>query len=263
MNGRRRLVFAAAVLGLAVLACNKPPDPAAIHREKGDELFEKGQWKAAAAEYALSLEADPKQDKIWERKAFAHLKDNDRAEAVASLLKTGEHMTEAKDKAELYRKIAGIYVEYGPVEMAEKYFLEALKVDPKDEASLAWLGEIFSQLGGARKTEAVAVPAQLQKAIGYYDQAIAINPNAQIPYVNKRIALIKLANYEKKEKEVAEKEAQSPSLRKDHAKVAELKAKAEQHQARFDDYKRQSDELGAKISEMIKASKAKSAAASK
>ena len=67
INWEKAVLFAG--LGAVVsLACQKP-DPVAIHRDKGDDLFAKDQYAAAAEEYALSLQADPKQDKLWEKKA--------------------------------------------------------------------------------------------------------------------------------------------------------------------------------------------------
>jgi len=243
------MLVASALCAAGVIACKKP-DPAAIHREKGDELFEKDQWAAAADEYALSLQADPKQDKLWEKKAVAHMKAGKPDLAAASLLKQVDNAATPKDRAEIYRKVGGIYLEQKKPDEAEKYFLEALKADPKDQDSLAWLGEISSTRGGARAGSLVAVPAHLDKAIAYYDQAIAVNPNNLMAYVNKRIALFKYMSYEQRLKDAAEQDVKA--ARVDRAKIERAKAQAQQHEGRAADMKRQIDELGTKITELQK-----------
>jgi tetratricopeptide (TPR) repeat protein len=244
------MLVATALCAAGLVACNKP-DPAVTHREKGDELFDKEQWTAATDEYALSLQANPKQDKLWEKKAVAHMRAGKPDLAAASLLKLLDTAATAKDRAEIYRKVGGIYLETKKPDEAEKYFLEALKADPKDQDSLAWLGEISSTRGGARAGQVVAVPAHLDKAIAYYDQAIAVNPNALMAYVNKRIALFKYVGYEQRLRDAAEQDIKS--ARGNRAKIEQAKAQVEQHDARIADMKRQIDELGAKITELQKA----------
>jgi tetratricopeptide (TPR) repeat protein len=237
---------------LALVGCQKP-DPIAIHRDKGDDLFAKEQYASAAEEYALSLQGDPKQDKLWEKKAVAHMKAGKPDEAAASLLKLLDNATTGKDRSEINRKVASIYLENKKPDEAEKYFLEAMKADPKDTDSLAWLGEIASTRGGARASQLVAEPKHLERAVAYYDQAIAINPTAPIPYVNKRIALFKYMGHEQRLKLMAENESKAT---RDKATIEQAKAQIAQHQAREEDLKRQIDELGAKISELTKAAAA-------
>jgi tetratricopeptide (TPR) repeat protein len=247
---RTRTIALVVVLGL--LACDKP-DPAEVHQNKGDELFVKNQFKAAAEEYRLSLEANPHQkkaDKLLEKEAYAYMKAGDTDQAASILLKTMDSKSDPKEKVELLHTIANIYVEKGPPEKVEQYYLEALKIDPKDLDALAWLGEVASQQGGARSGKAGAVPKYLEKAIGYYDQAIAINPNALLPYVNKRIALIKYVEYERLEKEAAERDAQA--AKRNSPAAAEAKERAAKAQAKMEELKVQIEPLSAKISEMTK-----------
>jgi len=246
--------FTPLVAGLVgVLACSKPEDPAQIHLDKGDERFTKNQFKEAAEEYRLSFEANPKQknaEKVLEKEAYAYMKGGDTNQAAAALMKTMDFKTTLKDKVELLHTIANIYVEKGPPEKVEEYYLAALKLDPNDTDALAWLGEVASQLGGARSAKVGAVPKYLEKAIGYYDQAIAINPNALLPYVNKRIALLKWADYERIEKEIAERDLQAAKRNSPAAKDA--KERAEKAQAHMNELKAQIEPLSAKISEMTK-----------
>jgi len=246
--------FTPLVAGLVgVLACSKPQDPAQIHLDKGDEAFTKNQFKAAAEEYRLSYEANPKQknaDKVLEKQAYAHMKAGDTDQAAATLMKLMDFRPTLKEKVELLHTIANMYVERGPPEKVEEYYLAALKLDPKDTDALAWLGEVASQQGGARSAKVGAVPKYLEKAIGYYDQAIAINPDALLPYVNKRIALLKWADYERIEKESAERDLQY--AKKKSQAAADAKERAAQAQAKMDELKAQIEPLSAKISEMTK-----------
>jgi tetratricopeptide (TPR) repeat protein len=247
---RTRTIALVVVLGL--LACDRP-DPAEVHQTKGDELFVKNQFKAAAEEYRLSLEANPHQkkaDKLLEKEAYAYMKAGDTDQAASILLKTMDSKSDPKEKVELLHTIANIYVEKGPPEKVEQYYLEALKIDPKDLDALAWLGEVASQQGGARSGKAGAVPKYLEKAIGYYDQAIAINPNALLPYVNKRIALIKYVEYERLEKEAAERDAHS--AKKNSPAAAQAKERAAKAEAKMEELKAQIEPISAKISEMTK-----------
>jgi tetratricopeptide (TPR) repeat protein len=199
------------------------------------------------------LEANPHQkkaDKLLEKEAYAYMKSGDTDQAAAVLLKTMESKTDPKERVELLHTIANIYVEKGPPEKVEQYYLEALKVDPKDLDALAWLGEVASQQGGARSAKAGAVPKYLEKAIGYYDQAIALNPSALLPYVNKRIALLKYVEYERLEKEAAERDAQSAKKRS--PTLAEAKERAAKAQVKMDELRAQIEPISAKISEMTK-----------
>ncbi len=247
------VVVATALGSMGLLACQKE-NPATAHIDKGDELYSKQQWKAAADEYSLALQTDPKQDQIWERKAMALLKGGDLDGGIVSLVQLAEYQTDPKKKAERYRSVAGLYLEHSMPDGAERYFQEALKADPKDLDALAWLGEIASQRGGARSNTSPGDPVYLEKAVSIFDQLIAINPAAPIPYVNKRIALMKLMAYERKQKEFADMDAQEN--RKQPEKLAEAKARGEQHQARADALKTQVDEVSQKFTEVQKAAKA-------
>lgn len=252
MSRRNSAMILAGLAALGLLACKKP-DPATEHRDKGDELLAKDELEAAAAEYSLSLAADPKQEKLWEKKAAVLLSAGKLDQAAESLLKLLDFATTPKEKSETYRKVANIYLQAKKPDEAEKYFLEALKVDPTDTDSLSWLGEIASTRGGARAAQMRAQPVFLEKAVAYYDQAIAIDPTAPIPYVNKRIALFKYYGHEMRLKQEAEQDLQAAG--RNRAKAQEAKAQIAQHEAHAADLKRQIDELGIKITELQKAKK--------
>lgn len=227
------LIGLAALVGLA--GCDQTAKQAEEARKKGNVAYKKEAWAEAAAAYDESLKLDPKQEKLWQKKAFAHAKAKQMDEAVASLEKTLEFKTEPAEKAEVYRNIGNMFVQMGPVERAEPYFLKALEIDPKDESAISWLAEMFSQLGGARAQAAPAEPAHLDKAIAYYDQWIKMNPVATTAFLNKRIALIKYTDYLKAQKDKAE--ADAITNKADPAAVAEAKARAEAAQAKFDELK--------------------------
>lgn len=250
------LMLAALAL-VGATACEKgEPEAVTVPRGKGNELLNANKYAEAAEQYALSLQADPKQEKVWERKAFCHMKAGDMDKAEESLLKLLEFRTEPAQRLEVYRNIASMYLQPGASnsEKAEKYFLEALKLKSDDEASMGWVAEIHAQRGGARNMNAPAVPAELDIALGYYDKLIEMKPNVPDMLFNKRIALIRYMDYEKKAKDAAEQEAKDNA--KDATKVAEAKAKADAAQAKFDELKGKMDAVTAKLVEINKAAKA-------
>lgn len=257
--GRVGLVLGVLALGGATGCKDEKEEQAKSHRVAGTNFLADKKFADAVKEYELSLQADPNQEKVWERKAFAHLQLGDSAKAAESALKLIDFRKEPAQKAEVYRNIAGFYMQTGPMEKAEEYFNEALKIDAKDEAALGWIAEIYSQKGGARSMTAPVVAEHLDKAMQYYDKVLAINPNSANTYLNKRIVMAKYMEYEKNQKTIAESEAEENA--KDPAIVAEAKARAEQHQARADEFQKQFEELTKKFGEATKANKAKAATA--
>lgn len=248
------LVLFAFVLGSA---CAEPPNPAAEHREKGDAFFRKSQWKEAAAEYAQSLAADPKQPKIWEQKAYAHQQLNESDAADEAYLHTVEGKTPA-EMAEVYRGLAATYMDRKDPERAEKYYLKVVEIDPKDDLSLGWLAEIYAQRGGSR-VKTPGIPELLEKSFVYYDKVIALKPDFANTYINKRIAVTKLYDTEKNIMDTANADLRRE--KKDKAKIEALKGKADKAKARMDELKKDYDALSAKWDELQKAAKAKAAAA--
>jgi len=236
-------------------ACDSPyfdrNNPARIHRNKGIEAFKKEKWAEAADEWAQSIAANPNQHELYEKQAFAAAKAGKLDEAAQTLLKTTEFKVEPKDKLDITRKIAAMYLQNNRPDKAEEYFNQILKMKPADEASLTWLGEIHSTLGGARSGAAPADLPQLDQAIGYYDQVLAVNPDAQTPVVNKRIALLKLQNYWQAKKNDADKEEAAVPKRDKKGKAA-AHQKALDLQAKLDELKPRVDEATAKLTELLK-----------
>jgi tetratricopeptide (TPR) repeat protein len=257
MNKVARLSLVIGACALAMIGCKKEPTPAEIHKDKGNTLLDAQKWTEAAEEYRLSLEADPKQEKLWEKKAYAHMQAGDMDSADTSILKLLDFRPEPEKKAEVYRNLASMYLQKS-TDKAEKYFNEAVKIDPKDDVSLAWLAEIYAQRGGARNPKQTAVPAMLDKALEYYDQVIAVKPELPNTYLNKRIVMAKYMDYTRIQKEAAEQDLKLNS--KNAAKVAELNATIAEHQARIDDFKAKFEELTKRFSEVAKAAKAAQAA---
>lgn len=251
--GRVGLVLGVLALGGPVGCKDEKEEAAKAHRIKGSDHMSKKEWKEAAAAYALSLEADPKQEKVWEKKAFAHMQIGEMDEAAKSVMSIMAMKTTTAEKAELYRTLASMYMQTS-TEEAEKYFNEALKLEPKDEASLGWIAEIYAQRGGARSMAAPIVKADLEKALSYYDQVLAINVNSANTYLNKRVVMARLMEYEKQQKEMALSEAAENA--KDKTIVAEANARAEEHQKRITEYEALFAEMTKKFSEAQKASKA-------
>ena len=250
------------LLALSIMAtgCSKPEDPAALHRALGNEYARKAEWSSAATEYGLSLQANPRDPKVWELKANAHLRLGQLREAAESLTKPAEYTSDPAAKAECYRLVAGMYVEQRAFDEAEKAFSEALKFDPRDENSLSWLGEIASARGGARSMSDPPDPVFLMKAVGYYEKVIALNPENLFAYVNKRIALTKYLVLEDQERALAEKLIQLE--RKDPSKVAAAQARLTESTARIEGFNKEIEGLSKKIKELLAAQKLKKQTAS-
>jgi tetratricopeptide (TPR) repeat protein len=276
------------------VGCEKE-DPAKEFRAKGSDHLSKKEFRQALEQYEQALKVNPDQEKVWKEKAFAHIqlsqheegakalqkymeyrkdpaerleltqsiadqlqKAGKLDEAKAELLKLMETKKDAVEKSELQRTIAEMYRKSGDLDNAENAFNEAVKINPKDEASLGWLGAIYAKRGGVEGKDTPAVPEHLDKALQYYDQVIALNPAYPFTYINKRIVMAKYAMHEQKQAQVADAESK---VTKNKAKAAELAAKAQEHQKRAQEFQKQFDELTQKFTEAQKAAKAKAAEA--
>jgi tetratricopeptide (TPR) repeat protein len=242
-----RVGVALALVALAT-ACSPGVDPAAVQRQKGDELMAKSDFAGAAAEYARSLEANPKQEKTWEKLAMCRLRLDDRDGAAAALLKTLDFKADVAQKAEVYRNAAGIYLQAQDGEKAEKYLQEVLRLLPDDENSLTWLGELASQRGGARSNDGEAVPEQLDAALRYYDRLIILKPDSPVPYIHKRIVLTKYVLHYTARKKAAEQALKH----KKKAEQAEALERMAGLQTRIDELRRTLDEVTKKLTELRK-----------
>ena len=252
---REGLLCGLFALSILLAGCAKPEGPAVVHRALGNDFARKGDWAAAATEYGLSLEANPRDRKVWELKANAHLRLGQIRQAAESLAKPAEYTSDPAAKAESYRLVAGMYVEQREFEQAEKAFAEALKFDPRDENSLSWLGEIASVRGGARSMSDPPDGVWLMKAVAYYEKVIALNPENLFAYVNKRIAITKYMVLEEQERSLAAKLIQLE--RKDPSKVAAAQTRLTESTARIEGFNKEIEELSKKIKELLAAQKAK------
>lgn len=254
------LLFSLFIVSLGLTACSKPEDPAVLHRALGNEYARKGDWAAAAGEYGLSLQANPHDRKVWELKANAHLRLGQLPQAAESLAKPAEYTSDPNAKAEAYRLVAGLYVEHKEFNEAEKAFAEALKFDPRDELSLAWLGEFASARGGARSMADPPDPVWLTKAIAYYDRVISLNPSNLFAYVNKRIVITKYIVFEEQEKALADRLMQLE--RRDAFKVAAARTRQTEATTRIEEFEKEIATLSKKITELVAAQKAQKHSAS-
>lgn len=249
-----RFASARALVVFLVAFASCKGNAVATHRDKGYEYADKGDWQQAAAEFGESLRLDPNQETVWEQKAYAHLQIKEYDQAAAAMYREAELKKAPDKKAAVLRNVGGMYMQALDYDKAEKAFSKAVEADPKDDQSLTWIGEIYSQKGGARS----AIPADpnaLQKAVQYYDKVIAIKPDIPSSYINERIVFTKLLEYEQKEKDAALKDA-AAAPKKDAAKVQELQAAAADHQARIDQLKKQIDDVTHKFADAQKLAQA-------
>jgi tetratricopeptide (TPR) repeat protein len=243
---------------LTVFAACKE-DPAETHHRVAVDLYAKGDFAKAAAEYEEVIKLNPSLDeKVQKKAAQAWMKAGEQEKAVAILERLANGKTGA-DKLEGYREIAGLYMSNSNYEKAEQWFMKILEQAPKDADTLNWLAELASIRGGARNTSALVKPDQLDLALKRYDEAIAANPTDPKPWVNKRIVYIRYIDYEQKQKAQALTDAETNKADKDSA--ADFKKEAEKRQAHSEELKAQMDEATKKLGEIMKAAKAAAAAA--
>ncbi len=249
-----RLVVVAVV---ALSACKKDPTPSELAHAKGDELYAKADYAGAAKAFDESLVADPKQPvKDYEKAAFSHMKAGNFDRSAELLLATLAQKTDDAGKIETYKNVAGMYMQSaGRPDKAEAYFQKAFELDPKDDQTLAWLGQISKDLGGASATTTEADPKHLDKALERYDALIALTPAVPAPYVNKRIVLIKYIEHLGRLKAEAEKSAEENKADKDVA--GDFLETAKKHQARAEELKLVLDDVSKKLGEVMKAAKKK------
>lgn len=249
MRATTKIALLLGALALSGTACTKP-DPTVAHNEAGQEAINNGEWDKAVAEFDQSLAINPKQEKAWEKKAYAHMQANQLDKMEEALSKEADLRTEPAKKAECYRNIAGVYMGKTQSDKAEPWFNKAVDADPNDDQSLQWLGEIYSQRGGARDMKAAVVPEKLEKALGYYDRLIKVTPANSPAYLNKRIAVNRLRDYEVQQQQLAE--AALTAAGKDADKVAAAQADVDKHKARAEELKKSFDELSKKLTELAK-----------
>ncbi|MET0594538.1 MAG: hypothetical protein ABW133_17690 [Polyangiaceae bacterium] len=244
MNRTRKLALLGVVAALGLASASCKPDPATEHREKAINFSNESKWKEAIDEYALSLQADPKQEKLWEEKAYAHMQLQENAPFEEAMGKLAELKPDNVKKAEIYRNVGGVFIQKGLGDEAERNFMKAVALNPKDDQSLGWIAEIWAQRGGARAMGVPAKPEALDKALEYTDKVIALKPDETAGYINKRIALTKYIDFYMQQKMAADKDAIGE---KDKAKRAEFLAKGDAVMPMIDKYKKMLEDTSAKL----------------
>ena len=246
--------FLTSLTAVALLSACPEPAPFDVARINGSELLKKNDFAGAAAQYEKSLELKPDQDtKVWDRAAFANMKAGKLDHAAELLEKSLDRRADQAAKSETLRNIAGMYKEQGDSDNAEKYFLKAAKLDPKDEQALSWLAEISSQRGGARQQTAAAQPEHLKIALDRYDAVIALNPGKPDSYTNKRIVLIKYIDFLSAQKLSILADAENQKA--DKQAYADMLEQAADTQTRIDELKAMLEANNKKLGEANKAAK--------
>ncbi len=242
-------LLASLLAGLALGACTPAPDPATVERHAGDDHYKKQEWTQAAAAYRKSLEANPKQEKTWEKLAASLMRAEQREQAAQALVKTLEFKKDAAQKAEVYRSAAGVFLQSAERDKAKPYLLEALKLEPRDEASISWLGELSAFRGGARSNEMPAVAEELDEALIWYGKLTDLKPESRPAWAHKRVVLVKYTNLMIERQKAALESARQ----KRGAEREEAKARAEGFAQRSEALKKQVEEIDRKLAELKKA----------
>jgi tetratricopeptide (TPR) repeat protein len=239
-----------ALLGMGA-GCEKE-DPAARLLAQGDVMLKAGQYVKAAERYAQATEASPRDEKLWERRAFALMNAGRLDEAVEALLRTRELKPDAAGQAELLRNVASLYLQSGTPLRAEQYLLEAVALEPRDAASLMWLAELESARGGARSVKEEPRLEHLERALGYYDRILAAEPDSLLATVNKRIVVMKLIRYQQQQRLTAE---QVLGTLRERARRAEAQARLAATQQTLEELEGRSTLLRERVRELQKQGK--------
>ncbi len=242
------------VAALLLAACTPAPDPATVERQAGDDLLKKNEWVQAAAAYERSLAANPKQEKVYERLAAALMRADQRDKAAEVLVKTLQFKKDNAQKAEVYRNAAGVFLQSPERDKAKPYLQEAVKLEPKDEASISWLGELAAFRGGARSNEMPAVAEDLDEALLWYGKLTELKPESRAAWAHKRVVLVKYTNLMLERQRAAVESARQ----KRGAERDEAKARAEALADKARDLTRQVEEIDKKLAELKKAQAAAS-----
>ena len=88
--------------------------------------------------------------------------------------------------------------------------------------------------------------------IEYYDKLIKVKPEVGTGYLNKRIAINRLMDCEKKAQQTAEQDLQTATKDKDQDKITSAQAEVDKHKARIEDLKKQFDEMTKKLTDLAK-----------
>lgn len=232
---------------IALLSCKE--DPAETHHRLAVELYAKGDFAKAAAEYDEVVKLNPKLDEKIQKKgaqAWAKAGQFDKAVAVLERLSSQKEGTE---RLTAYKEIAGFYLQQAnDLGEAEHWYEKILKETPQDAETLSWLAEIAAVRGGARLASKPADPAMLDLALKRYEQVIELTPNNVAPHINKRIVLIKYLDYLEKQRVASLADAETNKADKEVAgdfkqKAGELKARAEAMKVTLDEVSRHIGEL--------------------
>jgi tetratricopeptide (TPR) repeat protein len=235
------------LLALTGVGCKGRQNAGMRDRAQGDVMLQAGQFEEAAEFYRLAIAAGPHDAKLLERRAYALLQTGRIEEAAEELLRSQDLLPDPARKAETLRNVAYVYLKSTTPEEAERYFQQALELKPDDTESLMWLGELASSRGGARSTEMAPISEHLEKAIAYYDQVLALDPDSLLATVNKRIAVMKLISLRKDQKEDAERVL--AVVRKD-ATRNETRTKAAQYDQQLAELQSRSTLLAHRIKEL-------------
>lgn len=249
---RNPLSLALLLLALTGVGLGCKQDPAARLLAQGDNMLKAGQYKKAAEKFALATEASPRDEKLWERRAFALMHAGQLDEAVEALLRTRELKPDVAGQAELLRNVASLYLQSGTPLQAEQYLLEAVKLEPRDTASLMWLAELESVRGGARSAKEEPRVEHLERALGYYDRILAAEPDSLLATVNKRIAVMKLIRYQQQQQLTAD---QVLATVREPARRREAQARLAEYQQTLTELQNRSTLLRDRVRELQKQGK--------
>jgi tetratricopeptide (TPR) repeat protein len=242
----------AALPVVALVSCKE--DPAETHHRAAVELYSKGDFAKAAAEYDEVFKLNPKLDEKIQKKGAQAWAKAGQFEQAAAILQRLASQKEGPEKLAAFKELAGFYMSTAnDLDEAEHWYAKILELSPQDAEATSWLAEIAAIRGGARSAAKVAEPEMLDLALSRYDKVIALKPEDPAPHVNKRIVYIKYLDYLEKQRVASLADAETNKADKEVA--GDFMNKAEELKGRHETMKGQLDEVTKRIGELNRAAK--------
>jgi tetratricopeptide (TPR) repeat protein len=131
--------------------------------ERGKQLFERGEYAQAAAEFSSLLKTYPASPLLYNLLGVCNQQEGRSAEAITNLKKAIE--LESNFKAAHYN-LGGVYLAQGKPQEAANEFLTTVRIDPKDPQAYYHLAR------------AEVAAQQKESALQHLEQAYALSPSS-------------------------------------------------------------------------------------
>jgi type IV pilus biogenesis/stability protein PilW len=159
------------------------PDDAFLQYDLGLVFLYRDRYDEAIDYFKRALELKPDYPAALNSMGNAYLRKKDYDKAISYYRQTTEDMLYATPQYP-YSNMALAYFAKGEYGLAEKYFLEALKIDPRFDRAMAGLAETYMAMG------------RYPEAISKLQSAVHVSPNAPSLHYLLAQAYLKFGDYQ-------------------------------------------------------------------